>query len=156
MKIIKRALIGLGVIFSCLISTSIYIESESNNFRNNNSNIAVKFMQELSLEWSMERVSSMVDSDIVYQANTERGRQILENNSNLGRLKRIDNLDLVEYVHYFNRPNVGTFVFTAFFEHGVATVQIVIKGAMDDAVIQEITVESKLLGSSGDLVGFSA
>jgi hypothetical protein len=144
MKIFKKILIALGVLFIFLVAFIIFISFQSSSFKKDYSPFVSKFMTEFSERWEINHVRDMLTNEFIDQINTPNGRQAINFFKQLGKLKRIKDLEL-KHFKTFSGPDsykLGIFFFKADFENAGTLVKMIVVVKKGNAQVQQLRINT--------------
>jgi len=125
MRVLKNALIGLGVLFLVVLAFFAWIGVSSSQFRKEQTLFVETFVTDLSKRWDIADVSDRVENPFIEQASTPQAQQLLHQFKQLGALKSVHDLELRSY-NSSTDGRTGLFSFNGTFENGEATVDVTI------------------------------
>jgi len=126
MLVIKRVLIGLGVLFLALIVLVWSLGETASAFRKEQEPIAKSFVTELSRHWSITDLpSDRLTDPFRQQMLSIQGQQVLHQFKQLGVLTAARDFGLYNYSTGL-RGLSGVVTFKATFENGDATVYVTV------------------------------
>jgi hypothetical protein len=123
MRIVRKVLIGLGVVFALIIAFFVWLGVLGARFKSAETPFVTQFVTDLSRHWNPDDVSDRSATSLIEQARSAQGRQVLEHFKQLGALRSAHDLVLRNY-------NLGTNGVTAVlsmkasFQNGDATVDV--------------------------------
>lgn len=133
MKLIKKILMGLGVVFILFIALAIFLTGSSYQFRQKHEQFVRDYTHEFSQSWVINNVSAKTTNDMLQQINTPNGKQAVSIFRSLGGLVEISDMELQNYSTNAGGPTVGVFNFKASFENADTIVTVTVH-ENDDAV----------------------
>ena len=124
-KLIRNSLIGMGVAFIIFIALMVYMLDASNRFAEEHSAFIETYLTDLSLQWSISDIHSRSTNQLLSQMNEAQGRAVIARFNVLGKLKRIEELEMMNY--FTGTSGVtGQFQLIAIYEGGTSLVKIVV------------------------------
>lgn len=125
MRVIRKILVGLGVLFVVILAFVGWIIVSSRQFRTEETAFVQTFVTDLSRHWNVADVSSRLAGPVLDQALTPQGQQVLHQFKQLGVLRSADGLKMENY-NIGSEGRTGTFGFKGTFDNGEADVQVVV------------------------------
>ena len=124
-KLIRNSLIGMGVAFIIFVALMVYMLDASNRFAEEHSAFIETYLTDLSLQWSISDIHSRSTNQLLSQMNEAQGRAVIARFNVLGKLKRIEELEMMNY--FTGTSGVtGQFQLIAIYEGGPSLVKIVV------------------------------
>jgi hypothetical protein len=123
-RVLKKILIGLGVLFLVVIAFFTWVGVSSSQFRKEQSAFVETFVTDLSKRWNTADVYDRMSNSFIEQAGTPQAQQLLHQFKQLGALKSVRDLELRSYAD--NNGQTGVFSFKGKFENGEAVVNVTI------------------------------
>ena len=133
MKLLKRALIFLGVVFILVIALVIFLASASSDFEKQHEQFVRNFTADFSLNWEIDSVKHHLTNDMLAQIGTPNGRHALNVFRSFGQLEEISDMELSNYNSNTSGLVTGIFKFKARFKNGSALVTVTLH-EKDDAI----------------------
>ncbi len=127
MQIIKKILIGLGVVFALFIGFVIFMFGESGDFKENNEQLVREYTQKFSQNWSISSVSDLSTNDLLSQITTPNGQHSLRQFQSFGKLVEIEDIEISNYNTSTGAGTTGVFKFKAKFENLNALVTVTVR-----------------------------
>jgi hypothetical protein len=125
MRVAKKILIGLGVLFLVVISFFAWIGVSSSQFRKEQTLFVETYVTDLSKRWDIADVHDRLENPFIEQASTPQAQQLLHQFKQLGALKSVHDIELRSY-NANNNGRTGNFSFKGTFENGEAVVNVTI------------------------------
>jgi hypothetical protein len=125
MRVLKKILIGLGVLFLVVIAFLAWTGVSSRQFRQEQAPFVETFVTDLSKRWDIADVHDRMGSRFIEQASTPQAQELLHRFKQLGALISVHDLELRSYL-YNNNGRTGNFSFRGTFEHGEGVVNVTI------------------------------
>lgn len=123
MRLIRKLFAALGLSLVALIGLAIFLAPGSGDFERRHAQFVETFMIDLSATWRIASVRDRVTDALAREVGTPAGRQTLSSFRTLGRLLRIEHLELRAF-RASNEETAGLFVFRAVFERADASVRL--------------------------------
>ncbi len=123
MSLIKHLLIAFGLLVLAVVAFGIFLAFEGRGFKEQHAGFIEAFMTDFSESWEVASVRYRVTDAFVREVDTPSGRQTLASFRTLGRLLRIEDLELGAY-RATTEETAGLFTFRAVFEHADASVRL--------------------------------
>lgn len=125
MRILKKILIGLGVLFLVIIALFAWSGVSSSQFRKEQAPFVETFVTDLSKRWDIADVYGRMANPFIEQAATPQAQQLLHQFKQLGMLQSVHDLELRSY-YSNNNGRTGLFSFKGTFENGEGVVNVTI------------------------------
>jgi hypothetical protein len=123
MRVIGKLFAALGLSLLALIGLAILLAPGSGDFQRRHAEFVGTFMIDLSAAWRIGSVRDRVTDVFAREVGTPAGRKTLSSFRTLGRLLRIEHLELRAF-RASNEETAGLFVFRAVFERADASVRL--------------------------------
>jgi hypothetical protein len=117
MRVVKKILIGLGVLFLVVIAFFAWIGVSSSQFRKEQTLFVETFVTDLSKRWDIADVHDRLANSFIEQVGTPQAQQLLHQFKQLGALQSVHDLELRSY-NANNNGRTGLFSFKGTFENG--------------------------------------
>ena len=115
----------MGVAFIIFVAFMVYMLDASNRFAEEHSAFIETYLTDLSLQWSISDIHSRSTNQLLSQMNEAQGRAVIARFNVLGKLKRIEELEMMNY--FTGTSGVtGQFQLIAIYEGGPSLVKIVV------------------------------
>jgi len=128
MKLLKKLLAGLGVVFSLLLLVAGSLLYLSSRFRDEHEPFIREFMSDYSRRWETADVYDRLAPECLEQIQSPNGEQAVASFRRLGRLLEITDISLQNF-YAGTGGKSGIFVFKARFEAAPALVHLAIREA---------------------------
>ena len=125
MRVLKRILIGLGVLFLVVIAFFAWVGATSSQFRKEQTPFVETFVTDLSKRWDPADVCDRMANTFIEQTGTPQAQQLLHQFKQLGALKSVRDLELRSYSVNTN-GQTGVLSFKGTFENGEGIINITI------------------------------
>jgi hypothetical protein len=126
MIVIKRILIGLGVLFVAVIILFSCVGESARAFRKEQEPFVQSFVWQLSKHWNIAYLDDELSTGTVRQRlRSTEGQQALLQMKPLGVFRSARDFELLSY-NTGTEGSTGTFSFKAIFEYGDATVRVTV------------------------------
>lgn len=125
MKILKRILIGFGLLFVGLIGFFAYMGTAASEFRTEQGPFIEKFMKAFSENWEVASVRDKLSDDLLKQIDSQAGKNALGIFQTMGRFRSMTDLSLQSY-SAGTWGKTGKFTFKGRFSNGPAQVEIIV------------------------------
>ena len=124
-KLIRNSLIGIGVVCIIFVSFMAYMLDASDKFAQEHTAFIESYLTDLSVQWSVSDIHSRSTNQLLSQMNEAHGRAVIAKFNVLGKLKRIEE---IEMMNYFTGTSgiTGQFQLIAIYEGGPTLVKIVV------------------------------
>ena len=125
MHVIRKILVGLGVLFLVLIAIFSGVVVVGRQFRTEQTPFVKTFVTDLSRHWNVADVSDRIAGPTLDQALTPKGQQMFHLFKQLGTLRSAGDLTM-ERFNVDTRETSGVFEFKGTFDNGEADVQVTV------------------------------
>ncbi len=126
MKIVKKILVGLGVLFVLFIGLAIYLAGSSSEFERKHQDFVINYTREFSRGWEINSVSAITTNDMLSQINTPNGKHALNVFRTFGEFIEATDIELHNYSTHAGGPTVGIFKFKARFKNANTLVTVTV------------------------------
>lgn len=124
-KLIRNTFIGLGAIFIIFGALMIYMYNASSRFAEEHTDFIESYLSDLSNQWSVSDIHGRSTNQLLSQMNKAHGRAVIDKFNVLGKLKRIEELEMINY--FTGTSGVtGQFQLVAIYEGGASLVKVVV------------------------------
>jgi len=124
-KLARNMLIGAGAIFIIFIAFMMFMLNASVKFKHEHTAFIETYLTDLSTQWSISDIHSRSTNQLLSQMNEAQGRAVIARYNVLGKLKRIEELEMMNY--YTGTSGVtGQFQLLVVYEGGPSLVKIVV------------------------------
>ena len=144
MKVIKKILVGLGIVFVLFIVLAIFLAGSSSEFKEKHQAFVINYTHEFSKNWEINSVSTETTNGMLSQINTPNGKHALSVFSTFGEFVEATDIELHNYSTNAGGPTVGVFKFKAQFKNANTLVTV---------TVQEIDGAVKVHGFHIDPIG---
>ncbi len=126
MKLIKKILIFLGVLFLAFLALAALLAKNSSDFLVDNKPFVEKFTRDLSSEWNVTDVHERLSNEFLQTLDTPQGQEGFRQLKLLGAVKAITDFQMGNYNATTN-GTTGDITFKATFENakGLVTVTLI-------------------------------
>ncbi len=97
MKIVKYALMGLGLVFALVLAGVGYVAIDGKRVESRNEQFVTTFLRDFSSAWDPTAVAERFTNDNLQQFQSKQGFDVLQDLSKLGKLKSIDKFATVRH-----------------------------------------------------------
>jgi hypothetical protein len=125
MRVIRKILVGLGVLFLVLIAVFSWVVVVGRQFRTEQTPFVKTFVTDLSRHWNVADVSDRVAGTTLDQALTPKGQQMFHMFKQLGALRSTGDLAMQRF-NVTTSGTSGVFEFKGTFDNGEADVQVTV------------------------------
>jgi hypothetical protein len=125
MRVIRKILVGLGVLFLVLIALFSWVVVIGRQFRTEQTPFVKTFVTDLSRHWNVADVSDRVAGTTLDQALTPKGQQMFQMFKQLGALRSAGDLTM-ERFNVNTTGTTGVFEFKGTFDNGEADVRVTV------------------------------
>ena len=126
MGVLKKILIGLGVIFILFIGLAIFLAGSSTEFKEKHQDFVISYTKEFSQNWEVSSVSSIMTNGMLSQINTPNGKHAINVFKSFGAFEKASDLELHNYSTHSGGPTVGVFKFKAKFKNANTLVTVTV------------------------------
>jgi len=140
MKILKKILVGFGVIFVLLIAVIIFVAGSASEFKEDHEQFVKDFTREFSQDWEIDSLGSKVTNDLLSNIRTTKGKRAIAIFRSLGKLVDITDIELRNYNANAGGPTTGVFSFKASFENAKTVVTVTVRVENDEVKVQSFHV----------------
>lgn len=144
MEILKKILIGLGVVFVLFVGLAIFLAGSSTEFKEKHQDFVVNYTRDFSQSWEVSAVSSIMTNGMLTQINTPNGKHAINVFRSLGAFVQATDFELHNYSTHAGGPTVGVFKFKATFKNANTLVTV---------TVHEIEGDIKIHGFHIDPIG---
>ena len=125
MRVIRKILVGLGVLFLVLIAVFSWVVVVGRHFRDEQTPFVKTFVTDLSRHWNVADVSDRIAGTTLDQALTPKGQQMFHLFKQLGALRSAGDLTMARF-NVDTKGTTGVFEFKGTFDNGEADVQVTV------------------------------
>lgn len=125
MHILKKILIGFGVVFVGIIALVIFLAADASKFKETHAEFIDQFLEDYSQRWDVADVYFRVTNELLSNINSEQGKNALSVFTTLGVLESTSDLEIGNY-YSGTSGKTGNFTLKAVFSNGLALVKIVV------------------------------
>jgi len=125
MRLIRKILVGLGVLFLVLVAVFSWAVVVGRQFRDEQTPFVKTFVTDLSRHWNVADVSDRIAGTTLDQALTPKGQQMFHLFKQLGVLRSAGELSM-ERFNVNTTGTTGVFEFKGTFDNGEADVQVTV------------------------------
>jgi hypothetical protein len=122
-KIVKRILIGLGVVFALIIVVAGFLGYQSHRFRVAQEPFVRTFMTDLARRWDGQDVYDRLTNGLIEQLGSSQGKAFLDTARHYGQVMSITDFELNRYNATPSATQVN-FRFKAKFTNGTALIDV--------------------------------
>lgn len=97
MKVIKKILAGLGILFIVLLALAALLAKLSSDFLEDNRAFVADFTRDLSKRWNVADVHERVSNEFLQTLDTAQGHEGFRQLRSLGALKDMGDLEMGNY-----------------------------------------------------------
>jgi len=126
MKVIKKVLVGLGVLFVLFICLAIFLAGSSSEFEEKHKEFVLNYTEEFSKGWEINSVSPITTNGMLSQINTPNGKHALNVFRTFGIFIEATDFELFNYSSHAGGPTVGIFKFKAQFKNANTLVTVTV------------------------------
>ena len=125
MRVVRKILVGLGVLFLVLIAVFSWVAVVGRQFRTEQTPFVKTFMMDLSRHWNVADVSDRIAGPVLDQVLTPKGQQMFQMFKQLGTLRSEGDVTMDRF-NVDTKGTTGVFEFKGTFDNGEADVQVTV------------------------------
>ena len=129
----------IGAIVVLFAVLAVFLFKGSVDFKEQNTEFVVKFMNDLSNNWHVSDVYPRLTNEMVQRSESPDAKRFFGMSRQLGKLVSIQDVELQNY-HSGTDAVVGIFVFKAEFEHGQALVTVTLQEKEGKVQVQALNI----------------